>query len=372
VSHRLALLLALAMGAASCAPTYAEGYQSAFDAGLRAKNAGRWAEAAASFDKAADLGDRYKDRDEARLLYAEALEKMGKPEGAEAAYRKVETESGGRYHGVRAAFAVGRLVWEQRGFEEGASETLRAVRAYPQSGLVRHAVKRLLGEIESERGAEAALEWLAPIEKALRDTEAGEAVGYEYGTLLARCKRKEEAVKYLLALARAHPYPQGSLTDDAYYEASLSLEDLGEPQQAIDVLQEMVAPHEAAYLGSSYRRPRWPEGALRVARLYRDKIKDHTQAKREFWRVYDEHFTSRQTDDALWEAARMAHDDKAEDEACRTLDVLKEKKPDSRYMNCLHLLCPKLERGPRGCSNAIMVDLRKNPDSEWDDRPVKN
>jgi len=367
-----AWLLPLIMAVSSCAPTYAEGYQTAFDQGLRAKNAGRWQEAAASFDKAADLGDRYKDRDEARLLYAEALERMEKWDEAEAAYRKVETESGGRYHGVRAAFAIGRLVWEQRGFEEGSAETLRAIRAYPSSGLVRHAVKRMLDHVEEEQGHEAALAWLTPIEKELHDTEAGEAVTYEYATLLARCDKKEASLKALLALARAHPYPHGSLTDDAYYVASLWLEDLGRPQEAVAVLEEMVAPFEAAYLGSSYRRPRWPQGAFRVAVLWRDKLKDRARAKKEFWRVYDEHFTSRQTDDALWEVARMERDDKNEDEACRALTVLKEKKPDSRYNNCLHLLCPKLERSQRGCSRAIMEDLGLDPDSDWDDRPVKN
>jgi tetratricopeptide (TPR) repeat protein len=367
-----ALLFPLAALMMSCAPTYAEGYQAAFDEGLRAKNAGRWQEAAVSFDKAADLGARYKDRDEARLLYAEALERMEKYDEAEAAYRKVETESGGRYHGQRAAFAVGRIVWEQRGFEAGSAETLRAVRTYPQSGLVRHAVKRLLDHVEETQGPEAALAWLTPIEKELHDTEAGEAVTYEYGTLLARCDRKEDSLKALLALARAHPYPHGSLTDDAYYMASLRLEELGRPKEAVAVLEEMVAPFEAAYLGSSYRRPRWPEGAFRVAVLWRDKLNDRPRAKREFWRVYNEHFTSRFTDDALWEVARMERDDKKEDEACRALTVLKEKKPDSRYNNCLHLLCSKLERGPRGCSRKVVEDLGLDPDSEWDDRAVKD
>ncbi|MBL8744279.1 MAG: hypothetical protein JNK04_24400 [Myxococcales bacterium] len=367
-----ALRIGLSLLVASCAPTYAEGYQAAFEQGLRAKNAGRWEEAATSFDKAAALGDRYKDRDEARMLYAEALERMERFDDAEAAYRKVETESGGRYHGQRAAFALGRLVWEQRGFEEGAAETLRAVRAYPSSGLVRHAVKRLLGHVEENDGPEAALEWLAPIEKELHDTEAGEAVTYEYATLLARCNRKEDSMKALLTLARAHPYPHGSLTDDAFYVASLWLEDLGRPKEAVAVLEEMIQPFEAAYLGSSYRRPRWPQGAFRIAVLWRDKLNDRARAKREFWRVYDEHFTARQTDDALWEVARMERDDKNDDEACRALRVLKEKKPDSRYNNCLHLLCPALERGPRGCSRMIVEDLGLDPDREWDDRPVKD
>ncbi len=371
MSRVRAALLSATLGLSACAPTYAEGYLDAFQEGLRAQNAGRWQEAAGHFDRAAELGDRYKDRDEARLMYAEAQERLGRFAEAEAAYRKVEKESEGRYQGQRAAFALGRLVWQQRGFEEGSEEVLRAVRAYPDHGNVRHAVKRLLAHVEEKHGPHAALAWLAPIEKELHDTEAGEAVTYEYGTLLARADQKALAVKTLLALARAHPYPQGSLTDDAFFVASIFLDDLGQPQEAIDVLEEMLAPREAAYLGSSYQRPRFPMAAYRIAILKRDRLKDRPAAKAGLWRVHRDHFESRQTDDALWDLARMEKDDGNQEEVCEVLEVLKKDKPASRYQNCLHLLCSSLPKTERGCSNKIMLELGLDPDSDWDDRPIK-
>ncbi|NUP12994.1 MAG: tetratricopeptide repeat protein [Polyangiaceae bacterium] len=365
------LALALACSVAACSPTYASGYQDAFSAGLRAQNAGRWEEAASYFDKAADLGDRYKDRDEARLLYAEALERLERWDDAEAAYRKVEKESDGRYQGVRAAYAVGKLVWERRGFEEGSAELLRAVRTYPTSGLVRHTIKRLLDHVEEEQGPQAALEWLEPIYKELRATEAGEAIGYEYGMLLARVDRKEDAIKTLLELARAHPYPHGSLTDDAFYVASLYLADFGKTKEAIDVLEEMLVVQEGAQLGHSYRRPRFPQGLYRIAVLYRDGIKDRAKAKETFWRLYRNYFDARQTDDGLWALAQMEKEDGRQDEACRVLGILREKKPDSRYLNCLHHVCATEAKGPRPCSKRILEHLGMDPDDVWEEEPVK-
>jgi len=366
---RLRFALVIALPLAACAPVYGAGYQDAFSAGLRAQNAGRWQEAAAHFDEAAKLGDRYKDRDEARLLYAEAMGRMERWDEAEAAYRRVEKESDGRYHGVRAAYALGRLVWDRRGFEEGSAETLRAVRTYPSSGLVRHAIKRLLMHVEETAGAEAALAWLEPLENELRPTEAGEAVSYEYGTLLARAGQKEQSVKTLLALARAHPYPNGSLTDDAYYVASVFLEDLGRPREALSVLEEMLAPAETAYLGNSYRRPRFPQGAYRIAVLHRDRFQDRARAKQQFWSMLDTYFDARQTDDALWQIARMEKEDGREAEACRALTVLREKKPDSKFIRCAHHLCPSQPVGERPCSLRALESIGVDADKVWSEQP---
>lgn len=368
MSRLLGLILLLAC---SCAPTYADGYQVAFAAGLRAQNAGRWDEAATYFDQAADLGARYKDRDEARLLYAEAMERLERFDEAEAAYRKVEMESQGRYQGVRAAFALGRLVWQVRGFAEGEAETLRAVRTYPSSGLVRHAIKRLLAFIEENGSAQLALEWLEPLEKEFSTTEAGEAVTYEYGALLARLDRKEESIQVLLRLARTHPYPKGSLTDDAFYLASLWLDDLGRTQEAIDVLEEMLKVQEEAQLGHSYRRPRFPSGVLRIAVLYRDRLKDREAARENFWRVYKDYFDSRVTDDALWAVARLEKEDGRSEEACEALDTLREKKPDSRYLNCLNIVCERIPAGPRPCSSKVLEQIGVDPDTYWEAQPIR-
>ncbi|MFO0547135.1 MAG: tetratricopeptide repeat protein [Polyangiaceae bacterium] len=364
--RRAIAIATLGLSLSSCAPSYADGYLEAMAHGLRAQNAGRYEEAEAAFKEAGELGARYKDRDEARLAEAEALEKLGKYEDAEALYRKIEMESDGRYHGVRAAFALGRLVWEQRGFEEGSTELLRAVRKYPASGLVRHAIRRMLSFIEDRDGSQAALDWLKPIEEELRSTEAGEAASYEYATLLARCDRKEDSLAELLALARRYPYPKGSLTDDAYFVASLWQEDFGRYDDAIATLREMLTPQETAYAGASLDRPRWPMGQYRIAVLYRDRLNDPIRAKAEFWRVYEKHFDSRQTDDALWQIARLETAEHHDDETCRVMKILVKEKPDSRYVRCAHHLCADVPATDKPCSANILDSLGLDPDAEWD------
>lgn len=360
---RAALLL---VWLAACAPTYAEGYQESLGAGLRAQNAGRYEEAVAAFEKAADIGDRYKDRDEARLLAAGSLEKLGRWDEAEATYRRVERESDGRYQGVRAAFETGRVVWEQRGFDEGSKELLAAVRKYPSSGLVRHAVMRMREHVEDESGPDAALAWLLPIRASLAGTEAEEAVEYEYAKLLARCGKKEDSIRALLREARKFKYPAGSLTDDAYFVASLFLEDVGRPKEAIDVLEEMMRPAEAAYAGASYERPRWPEGAFRIGMLYRDALKDRARAKIELRRAYDEHTPWRHADRVLWTLAKTFHEDGEERETCETLERLKKEKPDSRYLRCIHELCPSMPAEAKPCQPYLResIGLEREDPSE--------
>ncbi len=349
--------LAAAVALAGCWPSYAEGYRDALGAGLRAQNGGRYVEAERAFAEAAARGDRPKDRDEARMLRAEALERLGRLAEAEAEFRGVERDSEGSYHATRAAFALARVVGAQRGPEASEAETLRAARAHPGSGLARQAVKRALDRVERERGAEAALAWLEPLVGQLAETELDQSLRYERGRLLARTGRREEAVEELLTTARANPYPGGALTDDAFYMASLVLEELGRAKDAIDVLEEMLAPREEAYFGSSYERPRFPQAAYRIAVLWRDAVGDRARAKQAFERVASEHAVSRYADDALWQKARVEREEGRSSDACVTVAQIRERFADSRFARCAQRLCPEAPPGDRPCSNYIEAGL---------------
>ncbi len=364
-SSWLARALGLSLAMHACAPAYAPGYQDALATGLRARNAGRSEEARDAFLRAAGLADRYKDREAARFLVGETLEDLGDVEGALALYEQMVKDSDGRHQGARAAFAVARLTMERDGFEPGAQATLDAIRLHPDSGLVRHAVRRLLETIERERGASAALEWLTPLEVELRTTEAGEAVTYERATLLARAARKDEAVSALLALARSRPYPEGSLTDDAFYVASLFLEDLGRVDEAIAVLREMRAPEEAAYAGSSYDRPRWPAGSYRIAVLLRDRKRDPEGALAAFREVLERHPDSRVADDALFEIARLEASRGDADRACDAARAILARRPESKFVRCVHHVCPSAPEGSRPCSSDVLRKLGLDPDTVW-------
>lgn len=357
--------LGLSLALQACAPAYAPGYQDALASGLRARNAGRSKEARDAFLRAAGLADRYKDREAARFLAGETLEELGDIDAALSLYEQIVKDSDGRHQGARAAFAVARLTIERDGFEPGERATLAAIRLYPDSGLVRHAVRRLLEIVESERGPSAALEWLTPLEVELRATDAGEAVTYEWATLLARADRKAESVSALLALARSKPYPEGSLTDDAYFVASLHLEDLGRVDEAIEALREMRAPEEAAYAGSSYDRPRWPAGSFRLAVLLRDQKRDLDGALAAFREVLDRHPDSRVADDALFEIARLEAGRGETERACDAARAILAREPESRFVRCVHHVCPTAPRGARPCSSDGLRLLGLDPDTVW-------
>lgn len=370
MTRRAITVIALAV-LAGCAPTYAKGYQEALARGLAAQNAGRWDEAARSFHEAGLLGDRYKDRDEARLLEAHAYERLGKPSDADALLARIVDEGGGRYQAIRAEFERAKLVTEYEGRDKGDPLMLAAIQHHPTSGLARHAMRRLYAPIEEEKGADAALAWLRALEPVAKGNELEEEVAYEEGLVLFRAGRYQEAHDVFVATARAHPYPHGSLTDDAYYQASLLAEQLGHVDEAIELLREMMKPAEAAYAGSSYERPRFPEAQLRVATLLRDAKHDREGAKRAFRAVCTERSETRFCDDALWAEARLEVEDKEGDRACESMHLLAKSRPESRYVACAHALCPAIAENP-SCREYILRDLRgENPPPDEGDAPQK-
>lgn len=282
---------------------------------------------------------------------------------------RIVDEGGGRYQAVRAEFARAKLVTKWKGHDEGDALLLAAVKRHPTSGLTRHAVRQMLSSIEEEKGPDAALAFLRSLEPVGKGNELEEALAYEEGLVLFRAERYAEARDMLVATARAHPYPHGALTDDAYYQASLLAERLGDVDQALALLREMMKPAEAAYAGSSYERPRFPQAQLRVAKLLRDAKRDREGAKRAFRAVCTERSASRLCDDALWSEARMEVDDKEGDRACEAMNLLRKVRPESRYAPCAHALCPAIADDDK-CHAYILRDLRgESPPSE--DGPKK-
>jgi tetratricopeptide (TPR) repeat protein len=331
------LLVLSTLGA--CAPSYADGYLASLTRGLRAHREGRDEEARLAFDDAAALGDRYKDRAEALLLRARSEERLGLLDEAEATYRLVVAESRDRYHGVRAAFALVRLAEARRSLDELLVTLADTIARYPESGLVRGSLRRALARLDDARGAEASLAWLEVLAPRLRSTAAGPVADFERALRLAELGKLADARELYVAMARAHPYPRGALTDDAYYRAALLEERLGRPREAVRLLEEMLAPREAAYFGASYDRPRFPEGRLKLGLLYAGPLGDRARGKRELRRLVEEHATSRLVDDALWLEARLEAEDGEAERACASLALLAEVRDQSRYLRCVHLVC---------------------------------
>ena len=357
------LALAIAVAAAACTPAVGDAYLHAFAAGQRAYHAGRYAEAARAFADAAGKAKRVKDRDEARFLEARANERADDWTAAKATYERLLAESPSGPRSPRAEFELAEIAIERGDTEAGWAMLLAALKRHPEHGGARYALKQLIAREEERGGPAATIAWLRREGAALRGTALDQMVAYQVGRALERSGDREGAIRALVGAARAHPYPHGGLTDNAFYEAARIAELLGRPEEAIGYLRELVAPREQAETGS-YERPLFDDAQRRIAIIYRDSIGNRAAARREFRRLHDVHRKSLLRDDALWEEARLWRDDAREDEACSVGSRLRHEFPDSRFARCVHRLCPSLPPMEQPCAAYIERTLEGEENGE--------
>jgi tetratricopeptide (TPR) repeat protein len=354
------LALALLVAGSACAPVYGDAFLASFAAGERALHAGRYDEAARAYDDAAAKALRVKDRDEARFLQARSYGKAGRWEDARAAYQRLAAESPTGPRGPRAAFELADLEIDHGDVEKGYAMLVAAAIRFPQNGVARPTIRRVVAHIVELRGEPAARAWLADHAATFRGTDEDQTIGYEIALSFDREGKKQEAHDALMASARAHPYPKGSLTDDALVRASKIDEELGRWAEAAKHLHDLLATQEVShgiagkYDMASYERPRFPEAALRLAEIYRDKLHDHAAARRAFEALYRDHPKARKRDLAVWSQARLALEDGEPRVACTLAERLVREFPDSRYTRCVRAICPSAPAAKRECSDYIL------------------
>ncbi|MGK3991525.1 tetratricopeptide repeat protein [Sorangium sp. So ce136] len=357
----LALAIAALLGPA-CAPARGDAYLAAMAAGERALHAGRYREAAGAFDGAASRALLVKDRDEARLMQARAFERAEAWGEARASYERLLADSPDGPRSERAEFELADLAIEHGDADAGFAMLLAATRRHPSHGLARNALKRLIRREEERAGVGGALAWLRQQAPALRGTELDQDVAYHEALLLEQGGDREGALRALVAAARAHPYPAGSLTDDALFHAAELAAALGRPEEAIGYLREMLAARESALTGS-YDRGKFDDAQLEIARLYSEALGDRAAARRELRKLYTDHPASILRDDALWTEAKLWREDGRAKEACATAALIVRELPESRYARCAHAICPSLPAAKSPCADYILRDLdgKKDP-----------
>ncbi|AKT39409.1 tetratricopeptide repeat protein [Chondromyces crocatus] len=354
----LAVVVAATVG---CASMPAEVYVHSFASGQRAFHAGRYKEAARAFTEAATKADRVKDRDEAYFMAARAHERDADWASAQRAYEQLVAASPKGPRAVRAEFELAELAIRQGDETQGFAQLFAALRRHPEHGFARRALRMLVDHQEALGGPAGAVSWLEREGSGLRGTELDQMVRYELGRAEERAGDRARALRTLLDAARAHPYPTGPLTDNALFHAARLAEELGRPEEAISILRELLAPRETASTGS-YERPLFDDAQLRIAQIYRDTLKDHASARREFRRLYEKHRTSLMRDDVLWAEAKLWLEDGQQREACSVAALLRRDFPESRYARCAHRLCPTLEASGKPCAAYIERDLTQKDD----------
>ncbi len=357
--HRPRLVLLALLLACGCSPSRGDAYKLALAQATRAESAGRFGEAAQSYERASEVAKV--ERDKSYTLYlsammrAQAGERAGALERLDAiAAREPPTDDS-----AAAMYRAALLRIEGAEAERGWADLEKLLSAFPSHGVTRNALGRLLRHHQETEGPEKTASWLAKKGAELDATELGQIVQYQRARLLEDAKDFAGAERAFIALADRYPYPRGVHFDDALYRASEAAEKQGRPAAAIEYLERLLKEREASHLMGTYERPRYIPAQKRIAMLYETALHDRPRARAAWHRLYAEFKTAVDRDDALWHEAQLWRDDGDADTSCARLATLTEVLPDSRYVPCATKLCPTIARpakskAPTECHDYIL------------------
>jgi len=353
-AFRLALLSAL-LGA--CAPSLPPAYVQARDAAESAYAKRQFSEAAERWLSAADHADSARNRTEARYRAATSYERAGRVEEARKWYTVLSNGKSDR--APRATFALADLRLKNGDAAGGLAELEAAIRKYPTSAIAALSLRRYFSALADQGGDRAVLDYIQRVEPELGGSELAEQLLYERARRLEALGATADAAHAYTAVADRFPYPYGAYWDDALlHAADLELR-LGQPENAITLLERMLHARETSHLSGSYERPHFADAAYRLAELYRDARRDKAAARRAFRDVFIEYPKSTLRDDALWQEALLSWRASAP-QACEPLQLLVSQLPESRYAPCAHQMCPKIPLvARRQCADYIERDLRE-------------
>jgi TolA-binding protein len=337
----------------ACAPDRGATYERAFAEGLRAETAGKFHDAAARFEEAATAAKVTRDAAHARYLAASMLLKGGEVAEARARFEAIAAASPTTDDSALAAYHVAEIR-VAAGDESGFDSLERFLHRFPNSGVARPALYRLLRHKDESEPTAQTLAFLRKEQESLGATELGEDLAYQVALRLAALGQLQAARNAFVDVATRWPYPAGALFDDALYRASELDEQLGKYADAVLDLERMLDEREISHFTGSYQRPRYSPALFRVATLQRDRLHDKAKAREAFHRLYADFTTSPLRDDALWAEAELWREDGDTGTSCSRLATLADDFPDSRYVPCAEQLCPRVKRAkesraPRTC-----------------------
>ena len=342
-----AVTLAIAASGLACsAPARGNGYARSLAAGERAQSAGRFADAAAEYDRASRAARLPRDAAHARYLSARMLVRGGNLRDAAVVLRAVASASPPGEDSALAAYELADLAITSDRETEGWAAMDAFVRRFPGSGVAPRALRRVIRHDE-EKGKQEALDHLRRLQPVVDATELGELVAYEIAIERRDLGDIAGARDALIAVTKRWPYPGGALWDDALYHASELDEQLGRYDAAIAELETMLAQRETSHMMGTYQRPLYTPALVRIGVLYRDRMHDRARARDAFHRLYTDFDTSVNRDDALWEEALLWRDEGDTGTACVRMRTLVREFPDSRYVPCAAEQCPGVVRAEK-------------------------
>ncbi len=300
------------------------------DAAEAATRDGRHRDAAREWGKAANVAETDADRQEARYRAATSSLRAGD----EREYRRLLTSlserAGPRQERAAYDLALNTLRHDPA---VGGPMVHATIVKYASSGLARGALDRWLATVP-ESGRQAAL---SQVYSEVSDADLREYILLLQARNHTASGRHDQALAAYVRLERDHGYPYGHFWDEAMLEQAMLLFTNGDSSRATATLERMLSFREKSTIVGTYER-RYSDATLLLAYIELDQ--DWQKARDRLHRFPNQYPTSRQRDDALWASALLARDNDATEQACVDAALLRQSSPASRYVTCLHHVCP--------------------------------
>lgn len=365
----------VAASTTACAPSRGDAFLLASAQARRAESAGRFAEAAHSYDEASRTAKLPRDRNFAAYMAATMTDRAGDPVEAERRLRVLAKLDPPSEYSPVAGYLAAVYRYKAGDAATGHRELEEVSKKFPENGAAKSALRRLIQEADEE-GSPA--KTMAAIDRWLpsfRGTELEQLLTYERTKRLEATGDREGALTALLALADRFPYPKGAYRDDALFHASELEEALGRPQRAVAHLETLLKDREKSSLMGTYERPKFSKAMKRLADLYEFVLRDRPRAREALHRLYADFPSSLDRDDALYREAALWESDGNKGTACDRLDTLVSTFPNSRYVPCATLKCaaikrPEKSKAPAECRGYLTRTMNgEKPDKENEAQP---
>ncbi len=167
-------------------PDYGEAFITPYRAAQRAKNAGRYDEAARLYLQAAAGAQRVKDRDEAYFNRALMYERLERHADARAVYRELIRVSPQGPRTARSAFEHATSHIDHGDAKIGWVELVRAIEHYPNHGSAPYAIRRWIMHTSEQDGEPAVHAQLKKWLSKLGESVLAQQLKYETGHSFAR------------------------------------------------------------------------------------------------------------------------------------------------------------------------------------------
>ena len=308
-------------------------YHLALDRGAAAERAGRDDEARAALDDAAERASSDAQRDEA--LYRSAL--VGRR--GEAPLETVERlrtfarERPRADRAPRALLDAARILEREGKNEEARGVYDEVVTKYPQSSGALSAAERV---VVLTPGSPSAA-WQKLVERN-RERELDAGLRYHWALSLEEAEPRA-ALREHEEVVRRDPLPMGRFSDEALLHAARLRRRLGDIDGALQTLEALSSSRGHSMMVGSYERSSFAEARFLEAEILRDDAHRISEAESAFLRLANDHPTSRLGDDALFQAATIAHHEGRASAACRWMKRLSSEHADSVLRVCEPLFC---------------------------------